>query len=118
MLTRKDLLGIVHLTFKRYEKHRKEYYPRFKKAGHIKLVTDSLILEELETEELNEMWHAVEHYFDRLYCEFNDDNIITGYKPYSKDIEFYRDTKSAFLEVVNMEARRRRDMKVVNNDQE
>ena len=116
MLTKKDLLGIVHLTFKRYEKHRKDIKTGFITADHIKLVTDSLILEELETEELNEMWHAVADYFDRLYCEFNEKGIIIGYKPYSKNIEFYRDSKSAFLEVVNMEARRRRDMEVVNND--
>lgn len=116
MLTKKDLLGIVHLTFKRYEKHREDIKPSFIKAEHIKLVTDSLILEELETEELNEMWHAVADYFDRLYCMFNENGDIIGYKPYSKDIEFYRDTKSAFLEVVNMEARKRRDMEFVNKD--
>lgn len=116
MLTKKDLLGIVHLTFKRYEKHRKDINLGFIKAEHIKLVTDSLILEELETEELNEMWHAVADYFDRLYCVFNENGDIIDYKPYSKDIEFYRDTKSAFLEVVNMEARKRRDREVVNKD--
>lgn len=109
MLTKKDLFGIVHLTFKRYEKHRGDIRPGFIKREHIDLVTNSLFLEELEAEELGEMWYAVEEYFDRLYCEFDENGIITGYKPYSKDIEFYRDTKSAFLEVVNMEARRRRD---------
>lgn len=116
MFTKKDLMVIVHLTFKRYEKHREDINPGFMKAEHIKLVTDSLILEELETKELNEMWHAVADYFDRLYCVFNENGDIIDYKPYSKDIEFYRDTKSAFLEVVNMEARKRRDREVVNKD--
>ena len=109
MLTKKDLFGIVHLTFKRYEKHRDNIHPAFIKREHIDLVTNSLILEELENEELSEMWHAVADYFDRLYCEIDENGNVIGYKPYSKDIEFYRDTKSAFLEVVNMEARRRRD---------
>lgn len=114
MLTKKDLLVIVQLTFKRYEKYREDINPGFIKAGHIKLVTDSLHLEELETEELNEMWHAVEDYFDRLYCEFDKSGMIIGYKSYSEDISFYMDTKSAFLEVINMEARKRRDREVVN----
>ena len=109
MLTKKDLFGIVHLTFKRYEKHRDDIHSGFIKKEHIDLVTNSLILEELENEELNEMWHAVAEYFDRLYCEFDENGNIVGYKPYSMDIEFYRDTRSAFLEVINMEARKRKE---------
>ena len=109
MLKREDLFVIVDLAFRVYEKQRDNICEGFITREHIELVTKSLMLEELKNEELNEMWNAVNDYFDRLCFEFDDDGIIIGHKPYSNDIEFYRDTKSAWLEVVNMEARKRRE---------
>lgn len=109
MLEREDLFGIVELAFRVYEKQKDNIQEGFITREHIELVTKSLMLTELKNEELNEMWHAVAEYFNRLYCEFDENGNIVGYKPWSKDIDFYRDTKSAWLEVVNMEARKRRE---------
>lgn len=109
MLKREDLFGIVELAFRVYAKQRDHINTGFITKEHIELVTKSLMLAELENEELNEMWNAVNDYFDNMCFEFDDNGILIGHKPYSKDIEFYRDTKSAWLEVVNMEARKRRE---------
>ena len=108
MIKREELKGLVELTFRRYEKLRNEISSGFIKGEHVTLVTESLLLRELKNEELNEMWHASHDYFDSLYCEFNEYGDIIGFKPYSEDIEFYRDTQSAWSEVINEEARRRR----------
>lgn len=108
MINRTEFDGIIELTFRKYQKERKNIHRGFIKEEHIKLVADSLMLEELKNEELNEMWQAVDKYFDTLYCEIGEDGEIIGFKPYDEDTEFYRDTQSAWLEVVNEEARKRK----------
>lgn len=96
----------VLATFQKYTLNRDMIKYGFINEENIQLVRDGLHLNEMSLGELNIMWHTVSDYFDTLYCEFDDNGEIKGFKPYSEQIEFYRDTKSAWLEVINAEARR------------
>lgn len=107
-MKREDMKGIVELAFRKYEKERNNITHGFIKREHVTMVADSLHLKELKNEELNEMWFASHDYFDSLYCEFDEHGEIVGFKPYNDDMSFYRDTQSAWSEVINEEARSRR----------
>jgi len=74
---------------------------------NIELVTNGLGLKELSNEELSEMWEQVDEYFLAQYAVFENGKVV-GWKPYTNEVEFARDTKSAWLEVINLEARKRK----------
>lgn len=108
-MKREDMKGIVGLAFRRYLKLKGEIAKGFIKAEHVLLVTDWLFLKELTNEELNEMWNASHDFFDGLYCNKDKDGKVVGFKTYSEETEFARDTQSAWSEVINCEARKRRE---------
>lgn len=108
-MDRVEMNSVVELAYRRYSKLRNEIERGFIKEEHIEAVSKSLFLDELTNDELSEMWYASQDFFDKLYCEFDENGKITGFKPYSEDTEFARDTKSAWSEVINQEARKRKE---------
>ena len=107
-MTKNDFRGTIELAYRKYAKNRENITYGFIDAENITLVTNALMLTELTDEELVEMWNAVAEYFDRKYCVYNENDEIVGFVPWTEEVEFIRDTKSAWLEVINHEARRRR----------
>lgn len=107
-MTKNDFNGIIELTYRKYARNKENITYGFINAENIALVTNALMLAELTDEELGEMWGAVAEYFDRKYCTYDENGNIVGFMPWNEEVEFMRDTKSAWLEVINYEARRRR----------
>lgn len=76
----------------------------------IEVVSNGLMLKDLTDEELSEMWEVVHKYFRDIYAEYDETGRkFIGWKPHSNITEFARDTQSAWLEVINQEARSRRN---------
>ena len=107
-MNRNEMKPVIELAFRKYSKEKDNIKRGWIKQEHIQMVTDSLFLEELSNEELSDMWLACDRFFDELYCVFNKQGEVVGYKPYNQETEFARDTKSAWLEVINAEARKRK----------
>ena len=63
-------------------------------------VTEELKLKELDDWNLSNMWDMVWLTLENLYIYYNEEDVKKALK--------YKDTQSAFTEVVNMEARRRK----------
>ncbi len=98
----------VELVYRAYAKKQDEITRGFITQEHIEWVTDHLMLRELTDQELSEMWEAVDEFFDDMMAERDENGNITGWKPYTPEIAFAMDTDSAWKEVINVEARRRR----------
>ncbi len=107
-MSREEMKEKVVAAFKEYTTLKNDIIRGFIKHEHIKMVSDALSLETLNDEELYEIWEISHDYFDSLYREFAESGEIIGYKPYSEETEFARDTQSAWSEVINQEARKRR----------
>lgn len=99
---------LVELAFREYSKKASKIQRGWVSQENIEWITDHLMLEVLTNEELSEMWETVDKYFLSLYAELTDDDEVIGWKAYSKETEFARDTSSAWKEVINIEARTRR----------
>jgi len=107
-MTLEGMRGIVELAFRKYAQHRNEINKGFVKMEHIELVTDALGLKLLSNKELGDMWEVSYKFFDGLYCVYNENVEIIGYRPYNKDIAFYMDIQSAWAEIINLEVRQRK----------
>lgn len=99
---------MVELAYRAYAKKQGEITRGFITQEHIKWVTDHLMLRELTNRELSEMWEAVDSFFDDMMAERDEKGNLIGWKPHTSETAFAMDTDSAWKEVINMEARRRR----------
>jgi hypothetical protein len=99
---------MVELVFRAYKEKKDTIKRGWISKENIDWVTDHLMLKYLSDEELSEMWQVVHDYFRNETAELDGNNEIIGWKP-DKMFEF--DTESAWLEVINEEARRRKAMK-------
>lgn len=99
---------LVELVFRQYSNKVDEIQKGFISQENIEWVTEKLMLQYLTNEELSQMWETVDEYFLSLYAELDENGEVTAWKPYSKKTEFARDTSSAWLEVINIEARVRK----------
>lgn len=107
-MRREEMKSVIELAYRRYTKVKEDVTSGFIKGEHIKLVSEALFLEELTDEELNEMWNACNRFFNEMYCVLDENGRVVDFKPFTKDTEFIRDTQSAWSEVINEEARKRK----------
>lgn len=98
----------VELVYRAYAKKKDEITRGFITQENIEWVTDHLMLRELSNEELSEMWEAVDIYFDDQLGIRDENGTLIGWKPYNEETSFLMDTDSAWKEVINVEARRRK----------
>lgn len=77
---------------------------------NIEWVTEHLNLRELSNDELSTMWWSITEYFDDVLGIRDEYGEIVGWKDYNDEWEFARDTESAWQEVCNVEARRRKKL--------
>lgn len=97
-MTREEFKPVVQLVFRQY-RLRTDIVRSFISVELADWVADHLMLERLSNQELSEMWFAVTEYFGD---EFDEHRAEFEYG------SFLLDTKSAWSEVVNREARRRK----------
>lgn len=97
-MTREEFKPVVQLVFRQY-RLRTDIVRSFISFELADWVADHLMLERLSNQELSEMWFAVTEYFGD---EFDEHRAESEYG------SFLLDTKSAWSEVVNREARRRK----------
>lgn len=100
--------AMIEITLRRY--NATEIQEGFISASNVDLVTEGLQLKHLTNEELSMMWEAVQKYFEAKYARYDNFGKICGWQPYSIEAEHARDTSSAWLEVINKEARSRRNL--------
>lgn len=100
---------MVELVYREYAKKADAIERGFITAENIKWVTDHLMLKVLTNEELSQMWRTIDDFFYDIMAEKDEDGNIIGWKPYTKEIAFAMDTDSAWKEVVNLEARKRKE---------
>ena len=98
----------VELAFRAYSKKKADITRGFITQEHIDWVTDHLMLKELTNQELSEMWETIDHFFEEIMGNLDENGQVISWKPYTEEIAFAMDTDSAWKEVVNMEARRRK----------
>jgi hypothetical protein len=98
---------IVELVFRAYKEKESTIQRGFITQQNIDWVTDHLMLKYLSDKELSEMWFVVHDYFTNEMAEYDENKEIIGWKP---NKSFERDTESAWLEVINLEARRRKEL--------
>ena len=97
---------MVELVFRGYKEKEEGIQKGFISAENIQWVTEHLMLKQLSDKELTEMWQTVREFFlkkmlDKSGQTWRNDIPI-------KEFNFYSDTSSAWLEVINEEARSRR----------
>lgn len=98
----------VELVFRAYSKKEAEITKGFITQENIDWVTDHLMLRELTNSELSEMWNTIDTFFEEIMGNLDENGEVISWKPYTQEIAFAMDTDSAWKEVVNMEARRRK----------
>lgn len=98
----------IENTFTLYEQKRSKIQRGIITKEHIDLVTKGLGLQNLTDQELSLMWEAVHDFFIDKMVVKDDNGEMISWKPFSHDMSFFRDTQSAWLEVVSMEARKRK----------
>lgn len=99
---------MVEIAYRAYSKKADEIEKGFITNENIEWVTDHLMLRELTNEELSNMWKTIDEYFKELTAELDENGNVVAWKPYTKETSFAMDTDSAWKEVVNVEARRRK----------
>ena len=99
---------MVEMVYRAYSKKADEIEKGFITNENIEWVTDHLMLKELTNEELSDMWKTIDEYFTELIAELDENGNVVAWKPYTNEIAFAMDTDSAWKEVVNVEARRRK----------
>lgn len=77
---------------------------------NISFVTLKLNLRNLSNKELSDMWFAIDKYFEKIMAEYDENGKVIAWKPYTEEIAFAMDTDSAWKEVCNVEARRRKSL--------
>lgn len=99
---------IIELAFRAYSRKKDSITRGFITEENINWVTDHLMLKELTNEELSQMWETVDHFFEEIMGNLDERGQVISWKPYTPEIAFAMDTDSAWKEVINLEARRRR----------
>ena len=99
---------MVELVYRAYSEKKDEITRGFITKENIDWVTDHLMLKNLTSRELAEMWEAVDEFFVEIMEIRDEDGNLVGWKPFNSDISFDMDTESAWKEVINLEARRRK----------
>lgn len=99
---------MVEIAYRGYELKKESIDKGWISQENIEWVTDKLMLKLLTNAELGMMWKAVSDYFLEQIAELDEEGNVIAWKAYTKEIAFAMDTKSAWLEVVNIEARRRK----------
>lgn len=99
---------MVELVFRVYKEKKDTIQRGWISKENIDWVTDHLMLKHLSDKELSEMWTTVDNYFLSQTAIYDDKHEVSGWKP---NCEFEFDTQSAWLEVINEEARRRKAIK-------
>jgi hypothetical protein len=97
---------MVELVFRAYKTKEDEIQRGVISEENIEWVSDHLMLEYLSNEELSEMWKAVDDYFTKIRLDKTGENWRTDIP--TKEFSFYSDTMSAWLDVINREARIRK----------
>lgn len=97
---------MVELVFRAYKTKEDKIEKGFINNEDIEWVSDHLMLAYLSNEELSEMWKAVDMYFTKIRLDEKGENWRTDIS--TKEFSFYSDTMSAWLEVINREARIRK----------
>lgn len=92
---------LIHEVFQKYKDFKNEIVEGFISKKHILWLTEELHLKRLSNEELSSLWNDVNHYFTSMML----DEEKQCWKP---GMSFERDTESAWLEVINLEARNRK----------
>ena len=100
---------IIDFTYKKYEEKIDEIEYGFISGELVKWLIDRLYLNETTDEQLNEYWFAIDRYFQNLMMEKDSDGEWQWKK--DVDIRWYMDCDSAWKEVVNSVARKRRESK-------
>lgn len=98
----------IELAFRAYSRKKDSITRGFITEENINWVTDHLMLKELTNEELSQMWETVDHFFEEIMGNLDENGQVISWKPYTPEIAFAMDTDSAWKEVINLEARRRR----------
>lgn len=104
-----EMVVNVKKTFADYQKGKDNIVRGFITHDNIQLVRKGLSLDKLNMSELNELWHIVERFFLEKYAVLDIGGDVVSWKPYSEETEFARDSSSAWLEVINAEARERKN---------
>ena len=97
---------LIEAVYSEYKK--KEIERGFITYENIDWLTEKLGLRSLTNKELSAMWEAVDEYFENIMAEYDESGKVIGWKPFSEETELARDSDSAWKEVVNIEARRRK----------
>lgn len=98
---------IIELVFRGYKSKENKIQKGFIDSENIEWVTEHLMLKYLTNEELAQMWTAVDNYFTKIRLDDSGKNWRTDIS--AKEFSFYGDTWSAWLEVINMESRERKE---------
>ena len=98
----------VELVFRAYSRKKDTITRGFITEENINWVTDHLMLKELTNMELTQMWEAVDYFFEDMLCIRDEEGEMIGWASYTPEMAFALDTDSAWKEVINMEARRRK----------
>lgn len=100
----------IDRVYKEY-KQRKETIERgWISEENINFVTLKLNLRNLSNKELSDMWFAIDDYFEKIMAVYDENGKVVAWKPYTEEIAFAMDTDSAWKEVCNVEARRRKSL--------
>ena len=91
--------ALVERVYNEYAAKREEISRGFIKAEHVEFLETALQLKERSNTELRLLRKVAYKFFDELYCEFNQEGELIGYKPYSEDVRFAMDSQSAWMAV-------------------
>lgn len=100
---------LILLTYSGYVKKRDTIQRGFLSGENVEWLIEHLLLNETTDEELNEIWFAIDLFFRRMMFTVDKDGELQWRTDeYAKDIMWWMDCDSAWKEVVNCIARRRR----------
>lgn len=98
---------MVELVFREYKMKEDSIQSGIINEENIKWVTDHLMLIHLTNEELSQMWTAVRKYFVKNMLDKSGKDWRTDIP--AREFMFLADTSSAWLEVINVESRKRKE---------
>lgn len=98
----------IELLFKAYKEKESTIERGWISEENAIWVSECLMLKYLTDEGLSQIWQAVHDFFRNEMAELNENNEVINWKP---NKSFEMDTQSAWLEVINEEARKRKAAK-------
>ena len=97
---------LVEAVWKKYEAKKDEISRGFIKIEHIEFLEKELGFDGLNLEGLEELRKAAYMFFDEMYCVYDRNGELVGFKPWTEEIEFARDSQSAWMAVFDRRIRK------------